>query len=342
MNTLFYEEVKGQAAAFSSSLRQMGEDGCAAIRTAARMIRDCRALVLSGMGTSMNVTSCVLEALSDVTRVNAIQSYQLLQTNLAGIRPGDLVFLISQSGESGEIVELCRRLKGRCPLLAMTNDTESFLAKSADCVLPLFSPKENSITNSTFTASLAVLKLLAAAVRGEDLEALSARMQGSCAEAERILREEGRVFALADSIAKYDRIHFIGRSGDEMALADQASLIFKEGAFCNAQSFNAGAFRHGPIEVCGGEHLAVLFVTDETSRETMEKLGGILSRNGSRVLYLTSRPLTGEQFQIAAESPEEFMLPAAVLLEMLVARIAENKGREAGVFHIGGKICREM
>ena len=58
-----------------------------------------------------------------------------------------------------------------------------------------------------------------------------------------------------------------------------------------------------PCGLCGGEHLAVLFVTDETSRETMVKLGGVLSRNGSRVLCLTSRAPHGGELPKAAGAP---------------------------------------
>lgn len=342
MNTAFYSEIKAQPEALLQTIDAYAADGYRLLHQAAEMIKAAPAVMMSGMGTSYNVCLSVQGELGKAGRVSAVQSYQLLQDGLAGLRNGDLLILISQSGESGEIVELCRRCKGKNKIIGISNNMCSTLAGGADLVLPLYSAEEKSITNSTFTASLAVLALLCACVNGDCVDRCAQRLRAGAGEAQRALISEKQVFDAADAFGLADRVHFIGRSGMEMALAEQAALIFKEGADCNAQCFNVGAFRHGPIELCGKGHVGVLYAADSESAEVMAALGARMRQNGSHTLTITNCPAEGGSLRVNCGSAEGFAAAAAVITEMLTVRAARNRGKEAGVFRISGKICREI
>lgn len=342
MNTAFYSEIKAQPKALLKTIDAYAANEYRLVRRAADMIKAAPAVVMSGMGTSHHVCLSALGELGRRARVCAVQSYQLLQDDLAGLRDGDLLILVSQSGESGEIVELCRRCKGKNRIIGICNDEESALAGASDLVLPLYSAEEKSITNSTFTASLAVLALLCACVSGDCADECARRLREGAGEAQKALAQEKKVFDAADAFGLADRVHFIGRSGLEMALAEQAALIFKEGADCNAQCFNVGAFRHGPIELCGEGHIGVLYACGEESAEVMAALGARMRQNGSCTLTITDCPAEGGSLTVNSGSAESYAIAAAVITEMLLARAACNRGREAGVFRISGKICREI
>ena len=342
METAFYSEIKQQPAALRTTLAAYAENDFDLIKQAIRLIASAPALVMSGMGTSYNVCLCALKGLSNIQRVNAVPSYQLLQDDLAGIKEEDMLLLISQSGESAEIIEICKRLDGKNPIIAITNDLNSSLAKAACLVLPLYCGEEKSITNSTFTATLAILQLMCACAEGKDLDALKAELIEASYEAERFLSNEEKVFALADSLDGIDRLHFIGRSGLEMSIVEQAALTFKEGANINAHSFSVGAFRHGPMELCGKDHVAVLYVSDTESAEAAQRLAERMRANGSHVISISNKAFDGEGLFIEAQSPEAFAAVAAIINEMLIVRAADRRGKEAGIFTIAGKICKEL
>lgn len=342
METAFYSEIKRQPEALRKTLAAYAENDFSLIRKAAELILSAPALVMSGMGTSYNVCLCALKALGKQVRVNALQSYQALQDDCAGIRDGDLLLLISQSGESGEIVELCKKREGKNPIISITNDLNSSLAKASELVLPLYCAEEKSITNCTFTASLAVLQLLCACISGASPDVLSAELEKASREAERFLEDEEKVFAVADSLSGFDRVHFIGRSGLEMSLAEQAALTFKEGADINAQSFNAGSFRHGPMELCREDHAAVVYISDADSAASLSQLLLRMRAHGSKLIIFSNQQTDAASFTIEAQSPEGFAAVAAVINEMLIVRAADNRGKEAGVFTIAGKICTEI
>lgn len=156
------------------------------------------------------------------------------------------------------------------------------------------------------------------------------------------LSSESEIFALADSFAGIDRVHFIGRSGLEMSLAEQAALTFKEGANINAACFSAGSFRHGPMELCGEKHTAILFVSDNESADALGRLARLMRANGSNVIFISNKPFDGRGLRIQAGSPEAFAAVAAIIVEMLIVRSAQQRGKEAGVFTIAKKICKEI
>lgn len=341
MDTAFYSEIKAQPQSMRRVVTAYQAEGYRAIRDAADIIRQSGAVVMTGMGTSYNVCLSALAELGGAVRVNAVQTYQLLQTDCAGLREGDTLIIISQSGESGEAVRLCRQREGKNRIIGITNDAASSLAAASELLLPLYCDVERSITNCTFTASLAVLGLLCAAVRGSDLDKAAADILDGSDLASGLLRRESAVFDLADSMGRSDRIFFIGRSGMELALARQSALTFQEGADCNANCFDVGSFRHGPMELCGPGLFAVFYASDEYSLRVMGELAHTVSAHGGVPITVSAGPALEQGVVVGSDSALAYAMAAALISEMLLVRAAQNRGKEAGIFNISGKICRE-
>lgn len=70
-----------------------------------------------------------------------------------------LLILISQSGESAEIVNLLEQLSEEVTIIAITNETESTLASKGELVLPLHVGEEEAVTTRTYMASICVSML---------------------------------------------------------------------------------------------------------------------------------------------------------------------------------------
>lgn len=162
--------------------------------------------------------------------------------NLAGA----LVVGISQSGQSPDIVAVLAegRKQGR-PTLAITNDSNSPLAKMADYILPLGTGVEKAVAaTKTYTTSLAALALLSCCL-GDDksnLEALHAMPE--------LMQRTIEVLQPAmQHVERYRYINqcaVIGR-GLNYATAFEVALKIKELTRVVAEPYSSADFRHGPI-----------------------------------------------------------------------------------------------
>jgi glucosamine--fructose-6-phosphate aminotransferase (isomerizing) len=131
--------------------------------------------------------------------------------------------------------------------VALTNDVDSELARTAEAVLPLAAELERSIAaTKTYTNTVAALALLAAhsGGRGEEY----ARGIRAAAELvdEMIPRLEPRLAELAMAFAFVGRMFVIGR-GPEFATAREISLKLMETCRVAAEALTATDLAHGPV-----------------------------------------------------------------------------------------------
>ncbi|MEL7238641.1 MAG: SIS domain-containing protein, partial [Planctomycetota bacterium] len=124
----------------ASAVRQMREAIDDAFVRAVDMVLSCRgALVLSGVGKAGHVARKLSATFASTgTPSHFLSPGDALHGDLGSVRDGDLVLLLSGSGETEEILrilDVVRRL-GR-PVIAMTRGPDNTLGKDADCVLSL-------------------------------------------------------------------------------------------------------------------------------------------------------------------------------------------------------------
>ena len=245
--TGFYEEVMTQPSKLAGLLEIYKQEGYETVREAAAMITQGNHVYFAGMGTSLNVASCILGRLNQQVSASALEAGELLE--MPGLlREGDVLVLISQSGESIEICRLFEQIKRRVKIIGITNNEGSVLAKNSDLALFLYAGTEESITNKTFTNTMAVLYMIESVINGKDLSELEERLYSAIPVMEELLKtgkEEIRQWA--QRLSPADVIHFIGAGAAAASLAQQSALIFMEGAQCSARAFSVGVFRHGPI-----------------------------------------------------------------------------------------------
>ena len=161
------------------------------------------------------------------------------------IGPGDLVIVISQSGETLDSMAALREAKKRgARILSIVNVVGSSIARESDDVLYTWAGPEIAVaTTKAYSTQMVVLNLLGlyfGDIMGTiDLETYSAMVQGIQAlprQMEEILADTGAVQAAAKALAGHDQVFFIGRNLD-YALSLEGSLKLKEISYIHSEAY---------------------------------------------------------------------------------------------------------
>ena len=129
-----------------------------------------RRIVLTGMGTSLFALYPLHLALSrsNLELVHWIETAELLLGFDGLYRRDTLLIVVSQSGESAEIVNLLRRAREFGHVIGVTNHPPSSLGRHAGTVLELHSGVESTVSCKSYLNTLAVLHWLRAALCQEE------------------------------------------------------------------------------------------------------------------------------------------------------------------------------
>ncbi|MFO7170130.1 MAG: SIS domain-containing protein [Chloroflexota bacterium] len=249
-----------------------------------------------------------------------------------------LLVLVSQSGETIEAVRLLdeRALPGK--LIAVTNSPGSTLARRATHVVETLAGSEQTVATKTYTMALLALALLAALAAGEAPAALFERLQPALQAAERAASEgQALVERLPDEWLEQGPLTLVGR-GPSLASALSGGLLFKETAKVAAEGMSTAQFRHGPIEIAGPGHRAIVIAGPGPTRPLDLKMAADLRASGSRVLVVGHAP--PDVADVVFALPEVWLAPLAEIipLQLMARRMAQRAGIEPGSFRYITKV----
>jgi glutamine---fructose-6-phosphate transaminase (isomerizing) len=251
-----------------------------------------------------------------------------LQT-LYGVEPrleGWLAVGISQSGRTPEIrTVLASYGRAGARTLAITNDPDSPLARSADCSLPLSAGEEAAVpATKTFTAQLAALALVAEALGS--VPWTEADWERVPAAVERVLGGFDAAERVAVRLDGAEELVALGR-GYLMPVALEAALKLREAARLRAEGWSAADFRHGPVTVAGAD-LPVLAVSAAgPAAADVDELAGELGASGAVVLRLADDEDADLSYPGDLAEPLR-ALPATVRAQQLALAVARRRGRD--------------
>jgi len=296
-------------------------------------------LILTGMGTSHYAALPTWRNFARRGRpVWWIDTTHLLDTPEL-ITDRTLLWITSQSGRSGEITALLDRLASRrsaVTLLAVTNDTTSPLARSADHVVAIYAGTEATVSTKTYLNTLAAHQVVLATLLGLAPNRVRSHA-ATIAEALRTwLHEPGPLTsALAAQAlgAPAPRLALIG-AGDQLASALTGALILKEAAKVPAEAYTAGEFRHGPLELAGPGLTAILINDSTSTANDLTGLSATLRDTGATVTALTTPP-TGP-----ARTPLGKLVYTTQALQRFSVAAARANAVTPGEFRYGSKVTR--
>ena len=121
-------------------------------------------LVTSGMGKAGQIAMNIATTFSSTGTPSVnLHPGEAQHGDLGVLQPNDLLLLISNSGKTGEIVELvslARNLYSEIPIIVITGNPDSILAAKADVVLPTGNAPEVcpfGLTPTTSTTMMTVI-----------------------------------------------------------------------------------------------------------------------------------------------------------------------------------------
>lgn len=303
--------------------------------------RDFDRIILTGMGSSLLASMPTWRTLVQrgeaawmVDTATLLSCPQLVTDRTA-------LIVTSQSGASGEIVELVRRTAhgDLAPkvTVGVTNLPGSPLAQAANVLVPLHSGAEATVSTKSFLNSLAAHHQITAALTGS--RQTSDWIRGAGARLDKVtLSPTPTDFASPVGGWSNRRVAYIGW-GDEVAIAKYAALITKEAAKIPAEGFVAGQFRHGPLEMAGEDLTAVLFDLQGGGGTSARRLTADLADTGAHVLVAGASDVprvaaTGP----LADSPLSALIVGALLAQQVCIALARANHVEPGTFIYGQKV----
>lgn len=302
-----------------------------------------REVIFSGMGSSHY--SCYSAALclrEQGLACRVASASALLHYEPATFQGSPLLVLVSQSGESVEIVKLLAHIGADAKLIAVTNNPVSTLAQRADYVLNMRVAPEKSVASRTYLASLILTLLLARALsRGsnaQDQHAFAAAVDGIQHGIETCQAHDAALKAFLPPCAS---IVLIAR-GYNLGTAYAGALFLQEVSKLPAYGIDAGEFRHGPLEIVDEAFRGIVFAPSGKTCALNISLARDIAAHGGKVVLITDTPVAPEKNILpitVSRLPEHLSpIPAILPVQFLDNLLAEQRGWEPGSFRWTGKI----
>ncbi len=340
--TPFEEDILEQPAA----LRRLADAGPAP--ELGELDRPWERIVFTGMGSShfasIPTWRTAVRAGHEAWRIDA---GELLDTPEL-LTPGTLLVATSQSGASGEVVELLDRLESgrmRAGFVAgIAAYAASPLALQSDVYLPLLSGDEATVSTKSYLNTLAVHRRLAAVLAGQDPAAAEAEIAATAdaVEAQLTRRIDDGLAARALSHAR-PRLAAVGKR-DDAATALLAGLITKESSKVAIEGYVGGQFRHGPFELAGPGMTAFLYGAYESDEDgSTIRLAADLVESGADVVLVGDLTVDGATTVRTPDgSPLSRLATGAVVAELVAVDLARANDVVPGAFAFGNKVTTTL
>jgi len=229
--------------------------------------------------------------------------------------------LTTASGESAELVQLCRTNPGK-PLGLICNNEKSACWSLAQLRLPILAGPEYGNATKTYTNATAAGILLASHLAGRPWQVDADRFLAIYASM------LNRVFDLRNQLEAFCRdarnIELIGR-GPSYGSAIMGALCIREMAGQRAAAHSGAGFRHGPILDVNSSHLAIIFALGRAA-ELGVKLAKDCNARGGKVILVSAEnrqpaekllPVKLDAVPEPWESLTSILVPQALTLSMI-------------------------
>jgi len=239
--------------------------------------------------------------------------------------------LVTTSGESAELVELCKKNPSK-PVVLVCNNEQSKCWRLTNVKLPILAGPEYGNATKTYTNATAACIMLASELLSRSWQA-DARQVLSCYPRvlDRVfdLRRELREFCAAAA-----NIELVGR-GPGYGSAFMGALCIREMGGHRSAGHTGAGFRHGPLLDVNESHVCIIFALGRAADLGVKLARDCNARGGKVVLVSTEEhtptpkllPVRIEAVPEPWESVTSILVPQALTLAMIEEHGANLKPR---------------
>jgi len=304
-------------------------EGKPALLQAASAIRSAKSVVFTGMGSSMSASIPAVYYLeSHGFPAEVVETSEWLHFGRAK-RRSDAEVLISRSGETVEIIKLLKRLEDSTSVtVGITNEPGTTLERESDYPIFLASGPDRMVAVQTYTGTMALLLLLAAAILEEPEEqtrrVLAAVVDAMTAEIEKSVAQAGEW----EEFLRGSEVVYLLARGPSLASAREGSLLFNEAARLPSVGMSCALFRHGPVEIVDQRFRAIVFASQEPTREIDLAMAIDLAKLGGKARVCQAQGVP------SAFAPLVEIIP----VQVAACHVAQTRGIDPGAFRYAGLV----
>jgi len=310
------------------------------LEMAARELLEIRRVKILGCGSAY-IAGCVgAQLIEQLARVPAhAEPASEFRYRNPVIEPDTLYIAVSQSGETFDTlaaIQEVMRKGGR--VLGVINAVGSAIARACGRGIYLHAGPEIAVVSTkTFVCTAVAFALFAihlgrlrdlSTAKGDRLIAALEALPGQIAG---ILGNEASIEAVAQAIANYRNLYFVGRAAG-YPVAMEGALKLKEVTYQHAEAYPASELKHGPLALIDPQTATVVVLPrDELFTKNVSTLEEIKARRGPTYVITHPGPLpvaVDGVVEVPCSEPELDPILLTLPLQLLAYRVALIRGTE--------------
>jgi len=256
------------------------------------------------------------------------------------INEGDVVFAISQSGETADTLAAIESAKSKGAIIfGLCNVVGSSISRvSHEGAYTHAGPEIGVASTKAFTAQLTVMFMIALRVahrKGSVSESkyrqLLIELENIPSKVEEVLKVDEQIKKIAAKYKESRNFLYLGR-GYNFPVALEGALKLKEISYIHAEGYPAAEMKHGPIALIDEEMPVVFIATQDSSYEkVVSNIQEVKARKGQVIAIVTKGdkvlpPMVDHVIEVPATDESLMPLVTVIPLQLLSYYIAVLRG----------------
>ena len=253
------------------------------------------------------------------------------------INKGDVIFAVSQSGETADTLVAIERAKEQGAMIfGIINVVGSSISRVSHAGTYTHAGPEIGVASTkAFTAQLVVLTMIALKIAKEKQSISHERfvellheLNTVPSKVEKILSDISSIKAIAAKTSNANSFLYLGR-GYNFPVALEGALKLKEISYIHAEGYPAAEMKHGPIALIDKDMPSVFIAPkDKTYDKIISNIQEIKSRKGKIIIITDSKndkilkELSDDLIVVPKTNHYAFIILATIVLQLLAYHIA--------------------
>jgi glucosamine--fructose-6-phosphate aminotransferase (isomerizing) len=289
------------------------------IELASKILGSSPFVYLTGSGTSYHCALLAKNLLAKYAKrkSEAIMSSEF-QYSVHDIEEGSVVFAISQSGETADVLEVVKEAKQiGSKIVSIVNIPTSSLARLSDISIGIDCGAEIGVAaTKSFTSQLTILYMLVDVLSRGAIGINKERLKLQSAVKE-IIESQQNIEKIADEIKGVKDIYVLGRS-IHYPIALEGALKIKELSYIHAEGIPAGELKHGPLALIDKNSCIIVLNPNDSTFNDIKANASEIKARGASIIGIGNSPSEIYDKFIKIPEVDDFFYP---LLEVIPLQI---------------------